>query len=127
STGTAPAACIRVRRSPRGPTGSASGSSRGSTSTSTSTTTTRRTRSTTRSTCGATWSTPSRRREGGSVRNRLPLIALVLGLAAGCATNPATGERQLMFVSEAQERELGAQSDQQIVAQFGVLPESDPL
>ncbi len=61
------------------------------------------------------------------MNNQLPAIALALGLAAGCATNPATGERQLMFVSEAQERELGAQSDQQIVAQFGVLPEDAPI
>ncbi len=51
------------------------------------------------------------------------LLGAALGLTAGCATNPATGERELMFVSEGQERDLGAQADQQIVAQLGVLPE----
>lgn len=40
-------------------------------------------------------------------------LLLVL-LAAGCAVNPVTGERQLALISEPQEIELGRQSAQQI-------------
>jgi len=46
--------------------------------------------------------------------------AVLAGLAlAGCAINPATGKRQFVLISEAQEIELGRQSDRDIVAQFG--------
>jgi predicted Zn-dependent protease len=44
---------------------------------------------------------------------RLPRLALPL-LAAACATNPVTGERQLMLVSESQEIELGKQSAEEV-------------
>lgn len=47
--------------------------------------------------------------------------ALALGLLAGCATNPVTGERELMLVSERQEEELGREGDREIVAQYGVV------
>jgi predicted Zn-dependent protease len=46
----------------------------------------------------------------------LALLALV-----ACATNPATGKSQLNFYSEAEEIELGRQSDAQIVAQLGLV------
>lgn len=39
---------------------------------------------------------------------------LLILLAAGCAVNPVTGERQLALISEAQEVELGQQTAQQI-------------
>jgi predicted Zn-dependent protease len=58
-----------------------------------------------------------------ATRSRLPLLAL-LGLLAGCAINPVTGERELMLVSESQERQLGQEADQQIVAQYGLV--NDP-
>ncbi|MGB5162748.1 MAG: M48 family metalloprotease [Thermoanaerobaculia bacterium] len=47
-----------------------------------------------------------------------PLAGLMLTLLplAGCATNPATGGRQLMLVSEAQESQMGLQQDEQILA-----------
>jgi predicted Zn-dependent protease len=50
----------------------------------------------------------------------VPLV-LSLVLLLSCATNPVTGKRQLMLVSEAQEDQIGAQSDTQIVAQYGVV------
>lgn len=54
----------------------------------------------------------------------VPLLA-VLGLApTGCATNPATGERQFSLISEAQEIEMGREYDKQIVAQLGLYPDS---
>ena len=45
-------------------------------------------------------------------------IAIAVAVAAACATNPATGRRQLMLMSEAQEIELGRESDQEIRKQM---------
>jgi predicted Zn-dependent protease len=45
------------------------------------------------------------------------LAALVVW---GCATNPATGQRQLMLMSEAEEIQLGRQSDAQVRQQMGL-------
>ncbi len=50
-------------------------------------------------------------------------VLLVAGLV-GCATNPATGRRQLILMSEAQEVELGKQSDAEIRREMGVY--NDP-
>jgi predicted Zn-dependent protease len=55
----------------------------------------------------------------------LRFYALLLSLAAlmmipSCAVNPVTGKRQLMFMSEAQEIQLGAQYDPQVLSTFGV-------
>ena len=44
----------------------------------------------------------------------------VLAVIIACATNPATGKRELMLVSEGQEVALGKQEDQKAVASFGV-------
>ena len=49
-----------------------------------------------------------------------PAVALLLA-AAACAVNPATGERELSLVSEAQEIEIGRESDPAITAQMGGL------
>jgi len=46
------------------------------------------------------------------------LIALVT--FASCAVNPVTGKKQLALMSEAQEIALGAESDPQIIAEFGL-------
>ncbi len=55
----------------------------------------------------------------------LVLAAVVAaGLAAvRCATNPATGQRQLMLVSRDQEIALGQQADPEIVAAYGLYPD----
>jgi predicted Zn-dependent protease len=50
------------------------------------------------------------------------LIVLALGVT-GCAVNPATGQRQLMLVSESQEIQMGQQSDPAVVAQYGLYPD----
>jgi predicted Zn-dependent protease len=59
---------------------------------------------------------------------RLPAFLLAASLAAlpaaGCVRNPATGERQLSFFSEAQEIQMGREYDAQIVASLGLYPDS---
>ena len=57
--------------------------------------------------------------------SHFPLTAvLAAGLVAGCATNPATGTRQLMLVSESQEIAMGRDYDKQVVASIGLYPDS---
>lgn len=51
-------------------------------------------------------------------------FVLISGLLLNCATNPVTGKRELMFMSESQEIELGRESDPQIVAMYGVYEDS---
>src|SRR5256712_151240 len=55
-------------------------------------------------------------------RARLTVLAT---LAAACASNPATGSRQLMLVSESQEIALGRDYDQQVAASIGIYPDSE--
>jgi predicted Zn-dependent protease len=55
---------------------------------------------------------------------RSKLIAAAAGAAiVACATNPATGRKQLILVSEAQELAMGKEADQQAVAAYGVYPD----
>lgn len=50
-----------------------------------------------------------------------PLALTVLILwASACAVNPVTGKKQISFLSETQEIAMGAESDPQIIAQFGL-------
>jgi predicted Zn-dependent protease len=51
------------------------------------------------------------------------LVLLPLALMFACAINPATGERQLALISEAQEIEMGREYDPQIVASMGLYPD----
>jgi predicted Zn-dependent protease len=53
---------------------------------------------------------------------RLLVVALV---AWGCATNPATGRRQLMLMSEQEEIQIGKQSDAEIREQMGLYNNPD--
>jgi predicted Zn-dependent protease len=57
---------------------------------------------------------------GSTPRPLLAGCALVLVLSAGCAVNSATGDRQLILLSEEQEIELGRESDPKIVASMGL-------
>jgi predicted Zn-dependent protease len=50
-------------------------------------------------------------------------VSAALALLAGCATNPATGRRQIMLVSEAQEIEMGRQADQEVAGSIGLYPD----
>ena len=51
-------------------------------------------------------------------------VMTALGVAA-CATNPATGQRQLILMSEQQEIQLGRESDQEVRQQMGVYKDPE--
>jgi predicted Zn-dependent protease len=54
------------------------------------------------------------------MRRHAQRLLVALGVAtAACAVNPATGERQISFVSESQEIAMGRESDPAITAQMG--------
>ncbi len=52
-------------------------------------------------------------------------LLLVAAVAWGCATNPATGRRQLMLMSEQEEIQIGRQSDTEIRQQMGLYNDPD--
>ncbi|WP_266205533.1 M48 family metalloprotease [Pontibacter kalidii] len=52
--------------------------------------------------------------------NLIAGLAIVLLLFNSCATNPVTGKRDIVLMSEEQEIALGAQSDPAVLAQFGL-------
>lgn len=45
----------------------------------------------------------------------------VAGVLSSCSVNPVTGKRQIMLMSESQEIALGRDSDEAIVAQYGLV------
>jgi predicted Zn-dependent protease len=51
---------------------------------------------------------------------RFGLFALIAALATACATNPATGKRQLSFMSEDQEIQMGRELDAQVRQEMGI-------
>lgn len=55
-------------------------------------------------------------------RSTMIIMFLILG---GCAVNPVTGKKQVALMSEAQELALGAESDPQIIAQFGLYDDAE--
>ena len=56
----------------------------------------------------------------------LRLVALLTALACGygCATNPATGKRQISFVSTSKEAQMGRESDPAVIEQYGIYGDS---
>ena len=62
---------------------------------------------------------PSRPRPGG-----LSVTAGFLAACAACATNPATGARQLSLVSESQEIQMGREYDREVATSIGLYPDS---
>lgn len=52
-------------------------------------------------------------------------ILVSLWMIYGCATNPVTGKRDLMLLSEEQEIAMGQQSDPEIVAAFGLYEDPE--
>jgi len=60
----------------------------------------------------------------GRLRAFVVMIALVT-VGAGCAVNPVTGKRELSLLTESQEKQLGAESDQAIIAQYGLYDDRE--
>ena len=64
----------------------------------------------------------------GNVRRfragRLLAAILLAAVTAACAKNPVTGSRELVFMSESQEADLGRQADAQIRGEMGVYDDS---
>ncbi len=52
------------------------------------------------------------------------LLAVVLHSAVSCAVNPVTGKKQLILMSEEQEKALGVQSDPEIIAGMGLYEDA---
>ncbi len=52
------------------------------------------------------------------------VLAATIALAAACATNPATGQRQISLMSEAQEISIGQEQDLQVKKEMGIY--NDP-
>ncbi len=57
----------------------------------------------------------------GAVIAALLLIAWIIS----CAVNPVTGKRQLMLLSESDEIALGQQTDQQVIATYGIYEDAE--
>ena len=55
---------------------------------------------------------------------RLLAAVLLAGVAAACARNPVTGSRELVFMSESQEADLGRSADAQIRSEMGVYEDA---
>src|SRR5439155_757503 len=55
---------------------------------------------------------------------RIRLFRRVTACTAACATNPATGAKQLSLVSESQEIQMGREYDREVTASIGLYPDS---
>lgn len=55
-----------------------------------------------------------------SILTHLSLIITTLFLVNSCAVNPVSGKKEIMFMSDSQERALGLQYDPSVIANFGL-------
>ncbi|HMS66567.1 MAG TPA: M48 family metalloprotease [Saprospiraceae bacterium] len=56
--------------------------------------------------------------------NKLNYLLIFALFATSCARNPVTGKRELTVISEAQEKQIGLESDPQIKAEYGVYEDA---
>lgn len=56
---------------------------------------------------------------------RLAVLTAFFLFFTQCSRNPVTGKKQLMFMSESQEMAMGAEAHPQVLAEFGVYPDSN--
>lgn len=54
---------------------------------------------------------------------KIALIFIVLISIYSCAVNPVTGKKQLILMSEDQEKAMGLQSDPEVIASYGAYPD----
>ena len=52
-------------------------------------------------------------------RTKVAALVLIAAAVVACAVNPVTGKKELMMYSEAQEIELGKQTDTEVAATYG--------
>ncbi|GAB4372131.1 MAG: M48 family metalloprotease [Calditrichia bacterium] len=52
-------------------------------------------------------------------------LVVLLALVISCAVNPVTGKRELMLLSEAEEIQLGKETDVSIVQTYGIYPDEE--
>jgi predicted Zn-dependent protease len=57
------------------------------------------------------------------VHARRLVAAVALALVSACATNPATGKKQIMLVGEAQEIAMGQEADKEVASSLGLYPD----
>jgi predicted Zn-dependent protease len=57
------------------------------------------------------------------VHARRLAAAVSLALVSACATNPATGKKQIMLVGEAQEIAMGQEADKEVASSLGLYPD----
>lgn len=57
-------------------------------------------------------------------RSPLTILVMILLFLGGCATNPVTGKKEIMLISEEQEIQMGKEYHPQVLNQFGVYPDS---
>ena len=56
-------------------------------------------------------------------KNSIVILSLVMIFSA-CSRNPVTGKREISMMSEAQEKQIGAESDPQVKAEYGVYEDA---
>ena len=56
---------------------------------------------------------------------KLARTLVIVLIACGCATNPATGRRQVMLMSEADEVQLGRQANAEVRKQMGIYEDAE--
>ena len=54
----------------------------------------------------------------------ISFLVVTLSLFTQCARNPVTGKKQVVLMSEEQEIAMGKEADPQIIAQFGLYPDT---
>ncbi len=64
------------------------------------------------------------------MRKAFSFLLLLAALASAivitsCATNPVTGKREFVLMTESQEISMGREADQEIIAQYGLYPDPD--
>lgn len=61
----------------------------------------------------------------GTLRAALSAVALAAVISGGCATNPATGKKQLSLIGEQQEIAMGQQADGEVSASMGLYDDPE--
>ena len=62
-----------------------------------------------------------------SIIEKISLLVASILIVISCAINPVTGKKQFMLMTEAQEVQLGAQYDPQVIATFGEYRDDELL